>query len=139
MAQLYSVWHALGVLRSVLVLHSITTFSKSANSKCKEKCYCTPGSALVSYLKFYLWFSSSSKPSFHTSRETWDSLPSSSQVLQLINLYLVLFLFSFFSYLILLDHPTNYYISFCSRKCLWEHYWCSWSKKWWWCYYGVQW
>ena len=42
MAQLYSVWHALGVLQSILVLHSITTFSKSANPKCKEKCYCTP-------------------------------------------------------------------------------------------------
>nr|POE44694.1 hypothetical protein CFP56_75927 [Quercus suber] len=48
------------------------------------------------------WLSSSSQPSFHTPKETWDSLPSQASLLSSI-------LFIFFL-LLLLDHLTNCWI-----------------------------
>ena len=63
------------------------------------------------------WFSSS-QPEFHTPRETWDTLPSSSQVTQLGNLFLgQLCRQRYF----LTSGSIFYFVAFTCKQ---EHWWC---------------
>ena len=63
------------------------------------------------------WFSSS-QPEFHTPRETWDTLPSSSQVTQLSNLFPGwLCRLGYF----LTNGSIFYFVAFTCKQ---EHWWC---------------